>query len=200
MPTRTIRHVAAAVLCAAIAAGACAPAIAADDMTRANDNKRIKFYRNPMGLPDTSPVPKKDSMGMDYIPVYADEAEDPNIVKVSLDKVQRIGGRTERVGAKPVVRAVRGVGTVEHDESLLKVVTVRSDGYIEKLFANKVGQHVETGEPLFRFYSPQIQLAQADLMVAVRARGGDSALGGDLDGAMQKLRNLDVPEARIEEV
>ena len=32
--------------------------------------KRILFYRNPMGLPDTSPVPKKDSMGMDYIPVY----------------------------------------------------------------------------------------------------------------------------------
>ena len=32
------------------------------------------YYRNPMGLPDISPVPKKDSMGMDYIPVYADEA------------------------------------------------------------------------------------------------------------------------------
>src|SRR5438034_10501661 len=29
--------------------------------------KRILYYRNPMGLPDTSPVPKKDSMGMDYI-------------------------------------------------------------------------------------------------------------------------------------
>ena len=39
-----------------------------------------------MGLPDTSPVPKKDSMGMGYIPVYADETEDPNTVKVSLDK------------------------------------------------------------------------------------------------------------------
>ena len=31
---------------------------------------KIKFYRNPMGLPDTSPTPKKDSMGMDYLPVY----------------------------------------------------------------------------------------------------------------------------------
>ena len=27
----------------------------------------VLYYRNPMGLPDTSPVPKKDSMGMDYI-------------------------------------------------------------------------------------------------------------------------------------
>src|SRR5882724_1307744 len=30
---------------------------------------KIRFYRNPMGLPDTSPVPKKDGMGMDYLPV-----------------------------------------------------------------------------------------------------------------------------------
>ena len=35
------------------------------------------YYRNPMGAPDTSPVPKKDTMGMDYIPVYADEQDDP---------------------------------------------------------------------------------------------------------------------------
>jgi Cu(I)/Ag(I) efflux system membrane fusion protein len=200
------------VLAAGIAAGAAgnywfghrpepvATPAAAEQAQPAPGERKILYYRNPMGLPDTSPVPKKDSMGMDYIPVYADEAEDPNIVKVSLDKVQRIGVRTEKVSAQTIVKAVRGVGTVEHDESLLKIVTVRSDGYIEKLFANKVGQHVEQGEPLFRFYSPQIQLAQADLMVAVRAHGRESALGGDLDGAMQKLRNLDVPEARIDDV
>lgn len=35
--------------------------------------RKVLYYRNPMGQPDTSPVPKKDSMGMDYIPVYADE-------------------------------------------------------------------------------------------------------------------------------
>jgi len=37
--------------------------------------RKILYYRNPMGLADKSPVPKKDSMGMDYIPVYADEAQ-----------------------------------------------------------------------------------------------------------------------------
>ena len=41
---------------------------------RSGKRGRILYYRNPMGLPDTSPVPKKDSMGMDYIPVYEDEA------------------------------------------------------------------------------------------------------------------------------
>ncbi len=34
---------------------------------------KLLYYRNPMGLPDTSPVPKKDPMGMDYIPVYEGE-------------------------------------------------------------------------------------------------------------------------------
>ena len=34
------------------------------------------FYRNPMNPGVTSPVPAKDAMGMDYIPVYADGARD----------------------------------------------------------------------------------------------------------------------------
>ena len=121
------------------------------------ETRKILYYRNPMGLPDTSPVPKKDSMGMDYIPVYADEVDDPTTVKVSLDKIQRTGVRTEKVGTQAIARSVRGVGTVQHDESLMWVVTVRSDGYVEDLFVNRTGQHVRKGEPLFRFYSPQIQ-------------------------------------------
>ncbi len=36
----------------------------------ATGQKKILYYRNPMGQSDTSPTPKKDSMGMDYIPVY----------------------------------------------------------------------------------------------------------------------------------
>lgn len=176
------------------------PAVA--EQSRPAPNRAILYYRNPMGLADTSPVPKKDPMGMDYIPVYADEQDDANTVKVSLEKIQRTGVRTVKVETRPISRTVRGVGTVQHDESLLWIVTVRSDGYIEELFVNKTGQHVTKGEPLFRFYSPQIQLAQADLLVATRAEGGYPKVEAsrNLAGAMQKLRNLDVPDSRIEEV
>ena len=63
--------------------------------------RKIRYYRNPMGLPDTSPVPKKDWMGMDYIPVYeGEEQDDGKTVKVSLDKIQRSGVRTEKVEAR----------------------------------------------------------------------------------------------------
>jgi Cu(I)/Ag(I) efflux system membrane fusion protein len=166
--------------------------------------RKILYYRNPMGLPDTSPVPKKDSMGMDYIPVYdGEDDDDGNTVKVSLGKLQRSGVRTEPAEMRVLTQAVRAVGTVAFDERRLHVVTLRSDGYIEDLFVNTTGQTVKAGEPLFRVYSPQIQQAQIDLIVAMRAAQRGTA-GTDserpLEGAMQRLRNLGVPESRIREV
>lgn len=170
----------------------------------AQGERKILYYRNPMGLPDTSPVPKKDWMGMDYIPVYeGEEQDDGKTVKVSLDKIQRSGVRTETVQSRVIVQSVRAVGTVEHDESRQTIVTLRADGYIEDLFVNKTGQHVHAGEPLFRVYIPELQRAQVDLNSAVRAPLPSmtrSDAEGGIDGAMQRLRNLGVPESRIREV
>ncbi len=167
-----------------------------------SSERKILYYRNPMGAPDTSPVPKKDSMGMDYIPVYADEQEEPGAVKISLDKVQRIGVRTEKAAPRILARLVRAVGRVEHDETRLTVVSLRTDGFIEALFVDKTGQHVKEGEKLFRLYSAQIQLAQSDLIVAMRADGRRTGPQADkaLEGAMLRLRNLGVPQSRIDEV
>jgi Cu(I)/Ag(I) efflux system membrane fusion protein len=168
--------------------------------------RKILYYRNPMGLPDTSQVPKKDWMGMDYIPVYeGEEQDDGKTVKVSLDKVQRSGVRTEAVEARVIVRPVRAVGTVMHDESRLTVVTMRSDGFVEDLFVSRTGQHVHAGEPLFRVYSADIQRAQIDLLIAMgtsqRGSGVPAAdANRNLEGALQRLRNLAVPESRIREV
>jgi membrane fusion protein, copper/silver efflux system len=166
--------------------------------------RKILYYRNPMGLPDVSRVPKKDAMGMDYIAVYeGEEPADGKTFRVSSEKIQRSGVRTEAVEKRAIVHPVRAVGAVTHDETGLTIVTVRADGYIEDLFVNKTGQHVRAGEPLFRIYSPDIQRAQIDLMVAVHAQQrGVAASEADknLEGAMQRLRNLGVPEARIREV
>src|ERR1700752_1315801 len=146
-----------------------------------------------MGLPDTSPIPKKDWMGMDYIPVYeGEEQDDGKTVKVSLDKIQRIGVRTEKVEPRVLVRPIRGVGTVMHDESRLAIVAMRSDGYIEELFVNKTGQHVHAGQPrpprqpLFRVYSPDIVRAQIDLSVASRPISSTAAadINRNVQGSM----------------
>src|SRR3989338_9062668 len=69
--------------------------------------RKLLYYRNPMGLPDTSPAPKKDSMGMDYLPVYEGEApaqQAPGTVKVSVDKMQLLGVRTERAQVRDLRR------------------------------------------------------------------------------------------------
>ena len=170
----------------------------------AQGERKILFYRNPMGLPDTSPTPKKDSMGMDYIAVYeGDEQSDGKTIKVSLDRIQRSGVRTEAAEPRVLVRGLRAVGTVAIDERRSTIVTMRSDGYVEDLFVNTTGQHVQAGEPLFRVYSPDIQQALSDLLVAKSWSQRDSAdagLGKSLDGAMQRLRNLGVPEHRIREI
>jgi Cu(I)/Ag(I) efflux system membrane fusion protein len=165
-------------------------------------DRKILYYRNPMGLPDTSPVPKKDSMGMDYIAVYdGDAPSDGKTIKVSLDRVQRSGVRTEPVEARVLTRPVRAVGSVAIDERRATIVTMRSDGYVEDLFVNTTGQIVRAGEPLFRVYSPDIQQAFSDLLVAKSWSGtANVGLGKSLEGAMQRLRNLGVPEARIREI
>lgn len=166
--------------------------------------RKILYYRNPMGLPDTSPSPKKDWMGMDYIAVYeGEEQDDGKTVKVSLDKLQRSGVRTEIVEPRVIISTVRAVGTAKHDEGRLTIVTTRSDGFIEDLFVNRTGQHVHAGEPLFRMYSPDIVRAQIDLMVAIRSvsRGtGGLDTERTIQGAMQQLRNLGVHEGHIREV
>src|SRR6202040_2232594 len=79
----------------------------------ASGERKILYYRNPMGLPDTSPVPKKDSMGMDYIPVYADEGGGtvPGTVAISPERIQMLGVRTEAASLRPMAHTVRAVGT-----------------------------------------------------------------------------------------
>src|SRR3546814_3781614 len=84
-----------------------------------------------MGLADTSPVPKKDSMGMDYIAVYEGEDTGGSIVRVSAGRLQQTGVRTEIAVRQPVVRPVLVPGTVQLDERSIAVVATRSDAFVE---------------------------------------------------------------------
>ena len=148
-----------------------------------------------MGLADTSPVPKKDSMGMDYIPVYQGEDDGGSTVRVSLDKVQRSGVRTAPVEMRRLARPVRAPGTAKPDERSLYTMTLRADGFIEKLYVNETGREVKVGEPLFRVYSPQIVKVLVDYRIAMTSptRGPR-----DEDGALQRLRNMAIPDTVIQ--
>jgi Cu(I)/Ag(I) efflux system membrane fusion protein len=157
-------------------------------------SRKILYYRNAMGSPDTSPTPKKDSMGMDYVPVYeGEDADEGSEFKLSLDRVQRAGVRSEEAGMRRLSRPIRAPGVARLDERTLRIVTLRSDGFIEKLYVNESGRAVQAGEPLFRVYSPQMVSAQVDYRTAT-AYGSRAR---DEQSAVQRLKNLDIPDAVI---
>ncbi|MBP2238825.1 Cu(I)/Ag(I) efflux system membrane fusion protein [Sinorhizobium kostiense] len=155
--------------------------------------RKILYYRNPMGLPDTSKVPKKDSMGMDYIPVYEGDEVDSSVVKVSLGKLQRTGVKTATAEKAVVSRRVRVPGTVTFDERLVRIVSMRADSFIEDVADVTTGDRVKKGDDLFHFYSKEIAKAGAEYATELRG-GGKPDL--DAGGALQ-LRNLGVPEETI---
>lgn len=163
--------------------------------------KKIRYYRNPMGLPDTSPVPKKDSMGMDYLPVYEGEGEDGSTVKVSPGKLQRTGVRSEAVERRVVTRSVRTPGTVKLDERRVAVISLRSESFVEKVENVTTGDRVRKDQPLLRLYSPEISAASAQYLSVLNEAGSPG--GGRpllLEGGKRRLVNLNVPAEAIAEI
>ena len=158
------------------------------------DRGRILFYRNPMGLPDTSPVPKKDSMGMDYIPVRENEAADAGagLVTVAPGRMQVLGVRTALVESRAsLARTVRATGTVQFDERRMAVVSTRVGGWVERLEVGATGDAVRRGQVMADLYSPDLVAAEQEFLVA-------SGMGGAMAAAsVQRLRALGVPDGEV---
>jgi membrane fusion protein, copper/silver efflux system len=159
-------------------------------------SERIKYYRNPMGLPDTSPTPKRDSMGMDYIPVYEGEDTDDGSVKLSPGRIQRTGAKSEPVVRRPIKSLIRAPGTVQEDERRISVVTLRFEGFVESVANVTTGQHVHKGQPLMNVFSPALSSAAAEYLSALNA----GTTGQALKGARRRLENLSTPEPAIKEL
>jgi len=157
---------------------------------------RILYYRNPMGLPDTSPVPKKDSMGMDYLPVHEGEGSEDGIVKLSLGRIQRSGVRSEPVSRRAVGQPIRVPGTVQLDERRVSVVSMRADAFVQEVAPVTTGDRVTKGTRLVRLYSPEISTAGAQFITELNA----AARGVPEGGARQRLENLGVPPEVIAEI
>lgn len=152
------------------------------------------YYRNPMGLPDTSPVPKKDPMGMDYVPVYAGEenaaAKDavaPGVVSISPEKIQKLGVRTEAASLRTLDRVVRAAGRIEPDERRLYVIAPKFEGYVERLHVNITGQPVVRGQALFEAYSPELVSAQSEYAIAMQGAAAMQSAGSEAQGGMRQL-------------
>ena len=172
---------------------------AAGTNAAATAEHRIKHYKSTMNPGEVSDTPRKDSMGMDMVPVYEDVAA-PTI-QIDSATVQNMDLRTGLVTRGPLRRTIRTVGVVDFDESALAEVTTKVKGWIEKLYVDTTGQQVHRGQPLFEIYSPELYSAQTEYVLASgRSAGAGSGVDLVKNSALDKLRYFDVSEEQIAEL
>lgn len=175
--------------------------------------RTVLFYRNPMDPSVTSPVPMKDPMGMDYIPVYADQApapqETPGTVRVTPEKIQEIGVKSEEVRQRPLKRTIRTVGRVEPVEDMVYVINAKVPGWVEKLYVDRTDEMVHAGDKLLELYSPDLVSAQEEYLLALKGlervkdspyldvRKGAESL---VSASRQRLKNWDISDDQIQKI
>lgn len=121
---------------------------------------------------------------------------------------QRIGVTFARAELGRLNRTIRAVAIVSYDETRVKTVAPKIDGWVEQLFVNFTGQAVRQGDPLFALYSPMLVTTQQELLLAKRltqdvSAGTPEAVRGAADllgSARRRLRYWNVPEATIQQI
>ena len=171
--------------------------------------REVLFYRSPMDPNVTSPVPRTDAMGMDYVPVYADEAGGTSaqgaVVTIDPAVQQNMNVVTRRVSRMDISHEIRTVGSLGYDQERMVSVTTKYPGFIEKTYVNYIGQPVRKGEPLFEIYAPELVQTEQELLAALRyARQLESAPAdtrdratGLIEAARQRLAYWDVSPEQI---
>ncbi len=142
--------------------------------------------------------PGKSPMGMDLIPVYADnglDPDDPGMIFISPDVVNNLGVRTAQVERRSMHTRITTVGYVQYDEDQLVHIHPRVEGWIEILYVQAAGDPVEAGEPLYSLYSPQLVNAQEELLLALN-RDNERFV----QAAEDQLRALQISDAEINDL
>ncbi|HKI73447.1 MAG TPA: efflux RND transporter periplasmic adaptor subunit, partial [Pseudomonadales bacterium] len=167
------------------------------------------YYRNPMNPAITSPVPAKDEMGMDYVPVFADDSTDTTPGTVSIDPVtiQDIGVRTTLAERGTLSHVIHAPGRVDYNEATLARLNPKVEGWAVKVYANETGQRVRKGESLLSIYSPNLVTTEQEYLLTLTQLDEASKSGSTdavdqatmiVDAARQRLRLLDVPDSAID--
>ncbi len=171
--------------------------------------REIKYWRAPMDPTYIRDEPGKSPMGMDLVPVYEDEGDGGNFVKIDPNVVQNIGVRTTKVKLADISRSIRTVGLVTYDESKLAKIQSKVKGWVEKLYINETGRKVKNGTILLEIYSPDLVSTQEEYLLALKYRDAlkegtreSIAKSGEtlLKSARRRLELFDVPEHQIVEL
>ena len=169
------------------------PARAADEENR--KDREILYWVAPMDPSYRRDAPGKSPMGMDLVPVYADEVSGGDTVSIDPRVVQNLGVRTAAVERGPLWRRISAVGYVAFDERRISHIHLRTDGWIEKLNVKSNGERVSQGDLLFELYSPDLVNAQEEYLQALR--GSNDYLK---QASRERLEALGVSAGQIKEI
>ncbi|MGK7346685.1 MAG: efflux RND transporter periplasmic adaptor subunit [Candidatus Nitrospinota bacterium M3_3B_026] len=175
----------------------------------AEKGRKIKYWRAPMDPSYISDEPGKSPMGMDLIPVYEDEGEDADVIRINPAVVQNIGVRTASARRMDMVKTIRAIGVIAYDETKLNQVHSKVPGWVEKLYVDATGMELKKDEYLLEIYSPDLVATQEEYLLALNYRdslreGGHEAAAGSgerlLESARRRLELFDVPQHQIMEL
>ena len=155
--------------------------------------KEILYWVAPMDPSYRRDKPGKSPMGMDLVPVYAEDTGDEDAVRIDPVVVQNLGVRTAKAQRRSLFRKVEATGYVGFDESRVSQINLRTEGWIERLLVRNEGERVKKGQLLFEFYSPQLVNAQKEYVQAKRRNDA-----GLLTAAEEKLLALGMVRADVQ--
>ena len=168
----SIGAAAGALLVALVLRDGAGPAAVDGDGATAGKAREPLYWVAPMDPDYRRDGPGKSPMGMDLVPVYAEEAaasdSGAGTVEISPAVVNNLGVRTAPAVYRPLQAEIRTVGYVQYDEDRLIHIHPRVEGWIEKLYVKASGDPVEKGQPLYALYSPQMVNAQEELLLALK--------------------------------
>jgi membrane fusion protein, copper/silver efflux system len=193
------------------AMGAAASMAAESKKSTDSDNAKGGGQRwwDPMiGPSSISDHPGKSAMGMEMVPFTRPAATGAELT-VDPAVVQNMGVQTAPVVRGALHVTIRAVGIFKLPEPGLHDISLKVGGWIDKLYADQEGMHVMKGEPLFALYSPDLQVAEQELISAVQSqrslnREASAALRKEAENlvasARRKLQLWDVDEQEIEAI
>ncbi len=192
--TISIATAVAVILAIGFSLGRWWPTDGATSAASGTSERTVLYYTAPMDPNYRSDTPGKSPMGMDLVPVYADEVAgvDPGVVSIDPAIVNNLGVRSAAAEESVLSRRIETVGYVGYDEDTIHHIHTRADGWIEKLSIKTTGDPVKRGQILFEFYSPTLVNAQEEYLATLQSSNAPLR-----KASRQRLAALGVSEAEI---
>ncbi len=171
------------------------------DISNKPTKRKVLYWRAPMNPKEIYNHPGKSNMGMDLVPVYADDSGESGVVSVSPVMQQNMNVKIATVKTGKLKPEIFTNGILEPNEKREYVATTKVAGWIDKLYINYTGQKVTKGEKLVRIYSPELVAAQEEYLTALaydKAVNNGNNNSTLIKNAIRKLQLLDVTKDEIE--